>query len=285
MLNNHLMIELIEFFITNEDKKIISDITNHDFNQLLFNLSPYDWEKFKNNKKHIETPYDVDGMHLLRCILAEKILEHRRNLIGIFDNKHYYEFLENGFVVLNDTKDLNKLLIHLTTVVRDYLEIPHSTRVDKKIQSHEKDLQRTLHVDTFHSSFKVFAYLNDVKVENGPFCYVKGSHKNTKQKLKWLYDASVKRSDLILNHGLTREENAEIWNDSFRLFCGKEYCTDSKTINKYLGDNDLPNETLVTGNEGSIVVADTSGLHRRYNVEKERHTSRLVLDRLNPFIV
>ena len=45
----------------------------------------------------------------------------------------------NGFVVLNDTKDLNKLLIHLTTVVRDYLEIPHNI-FQKSSIFHKKNL-------------------------------------------------------------------------------------------------------------------------------------------------
>ena len=96
-------------------------------------------------------------------------------------------------------------------------------------------------------------------------------------------DSDLQERCAVPWHGLTREENAEIWNDSFRLFCGKEYCTESKTINKYLGDYDLPNETLITGDMGSIIVADTSGLHRRHPVKTKRKTSRLVLQRPNPF--
>ena len=36
---------------------------------------------------------------------------------------------------------------------------------------------RCYHVDTFYQSqFKAFTYLNEMKIENGPYCYIKGSH-------------------------------------------------------------------------------------------------------------
>ena len=54
--------------------------------------------KFNNSKKHIETELDVFGIHLLRCILSERIFEYKTNLIGSLDYKEYEEFLENGFV-------------------------------------------------------------------------------------------------------------------------------------------------------------------------------------------
>ena len=274
------MLDLIQKFINKSDKDIISEITNEEFDLLISKVD--NWELFNNNKKHIETELDKIGMHLLRCILAERILEYKRNLLGVFNSKEYHQFLENGFVILNkyEQNDFNKLMTHITTVPNYYSLKNNAIRLDMSLNY---DLQYTLHVDTFHSSFKVFGYLHDVNVENGPFCYVSGSHKNTKQKLKFLYDASVKRSDLILNHNLTREENEITWNDSFRLPCDTDYCVDSITINKYLHDYNLPNETLVTGENGIFIIADTSGLHRRYPIKTSRETSRLVLDRPNPF--
>ncbi len=273
------LLDLIEKFITRDDKILISEITDKEFDLLISKVD--NWNKYNNNKKHVETNLDVFGMHLLRCVLSERILEYKRNLIGSLDYKEYDEFLENGFVILKDYNQdkFNKLIKHITTVSKNY---GWGYRKDISL---DYDLQYTLHVDTFHPAFKSFRYLHDVNIESGPFSYVVGSHKNTKQKLKFLYDASVKRSDLILNEGFTREDGEELWNDSFRLYCGKEYCVDSEIINKYLHEYGLPSETNVVGKKNTVILADTSGFHRRHPLSKEkiRKTDRLVLDRPNPF--
>lgn len=53
---------------------------------------------------------------------------------------------------------------------------------DKKLQSHAA---QQFHYDMDRIKFlKIFIYITDVTSENGPHCYVKGSHKNLKKSLR-----------------------------------------------------------------------------------------------------
>ena len=278
------MRELINKFITQKDKNLISEITGEDFIKL-YNIN--EWDEYFNKSKHICSSYDKIGMHILRCILAERIHNYKRDLLGICDYPEYEEFLENGVYIWENfsSKDYDRfqtLMTFITTRTNINFKPPWPQRTDQNMNF---DLQYTCHVDTFHPAFKVFGYLNDVTKEHGPYAYVKGTHKNTPEKLKWLYDASTNRTEQILYNGLTRESNIERWNDSFRLMTKEDYCIDSEKINKYLNKYKLPNETLVTGKANTIIITDTSGLHRKYPATPgfTRYSSRCVVDRQNPF--
>lgn len=47
------------------------------------------------------------------------------------------------------------------------------------------DPQTVLHRDTFHAAIKLWYFLEDVTEEHGPFVYVPGSHRLTRQRLRW----------------------------------------------------------------------------------------------------
>jgi hypothetical protein len=51
--------------------------------------------------------------------------------------------------------------------------------------SHEADPQEELHADSFHSSLKSWLFLNPVAADEGPFTYVRGSHRFTPERLDW----------------------------------------------------------------------------------------------------
>ena len=63
------------------------------------------------------------------------------------------------------------------------------------ILSHVKDAapdpQTNFHSDTFHPSLKAWFFLTDVAEDEGPFCYVPGSHLLTPERLQWERDISV----------------------------------------------------------------------------------------------
>ena len=67
------MKHLIEKHINKQDKLLISSVTNQDLDELISEIK--DWSIFNNHAKHIVTKFDEKGMHLLRCVLAEKIVE------------------------------------------------------------------------------------------------------------------------------------------------------------------------------------------------------------------
>jgi hypothetical protein len=53
------------------------------------------------------------------------------------------------------------------------------------------DVQKDLHKDTFHHTFKAWLYLEDVADDDGPFNYIPQSHKMTWLRIKWEYRKSI----------------------------------------------------------------------------------------------
>jgi hypothetical protein len=84
------------------------------------------------------------------------------------------------------------------------------------------------HVDPNSPRFlKFFVYLNDVDIDGGPFCYVKGSH--------------TKKFEI----------NGMNWN--------KQYRWPTEPINQIYGEE---NVKYLTAKKGDLLVADTNGWHR-----------------------
>lgn len=52
-------------------------------------------------------------------------------------------------------------------------------------EGNEPDPQETLHADSFHASLKAWLFLNPVTEDEGPFTYVRGSHRFTPERLDW----------------------------------------------------------------------------------------------------
>jgi hypothetical protein len=63
------------------------------------------------------------------------------------------------------------------------------------ILSHVKeaapDPQTNFHADTFHPSLKAWFFLSDVAEDEGPFCYVPGSHLLTPERIAWEREMSI----------------------------------------------------------------------------------------------
>ncbi|MEL7151727.1 MAG: phytanoyl-CoA dioxygenase family protein [Pseudomonadota bacterium] len=126
------------------------------------------------------------------------------------------------------------------------------------------DPQTAMHSDTFHSTAKMWLFLEDVGEEDGPFVYVPGSHRLTPERLEWEYTQSLTaKADPRLHHSL----------GSFRV-----------------GESDLsdlgygpPRPFAAKAN--TLIIADTYGFHKRAPSHKEN--KRLELHgylRSNPFV-
>jgi len=87
--------------------------------------------------------------------------------------------------------------------------------------------------------FKAVCYLNDVDETNGPFQYIKGSHR---------------KGNVIRNY----------FN---KVFKAGQYRFSDDEIAHYLAKNSKSVES-VTGNAGTLVYADTKGIHRGKPVEQ-----------------
>ena len=105
----------------------------------------------------------------------------------------------------------------------------------------DEDPQTMLHSDTFHATMKAWLFLTDVAEEDGPFCYVPGSHRRTPARLAW-EDARA------LQHG-----------GADRL-SGRGSLRIAATELAGLG---LPPPRCFAVPANTLIVADTSGFHAR----------------------
>lgn len=135
---------------------------------------------------------------------------------------------------------------------------------DKDAPSGVHDPQTEWHVDTFHSTAKAWLFLHEVKADEGPFAYIPGSHKPSRLRLAWEKQQSIHAAD---------HSNLLHAKGSFRATLGEL---------KALGYDD-PALGVVPGN--TLVVADTSGFHRRTPSSKATVRVEIYLSlRRNPFL-
>lgn len=109
-------------------------------------------------------------------------------------------------------------------------------------EGNEPDPQETLHADSFHSSLKAWLFLNPVGADEGPFTYVRGSHRFTPERIEWERRRSLRdprAADRLSARGSPRVSLEEL--AAMKL--------------------DEAEPLAVPGN--TLVVADTLGFHAR----------------------
>lgn len=172
--------------------------------------------------------------------------------------------------LLKELPELQTLLGHptwrgLTRYVGAYDRAPwvYVQSILSHVCAGEPDPQTRLHSDTFHPTMKAWFFLTDVSENEGPFCYVPGSHLLTPQRLAWEHARSLQarhHPDRLSARG------------SFRI------------DEKELATLDLPPPRRFAVPANTLVVADTFGFHAR---GPSAHSSvRIELwgyDRRNPF--
>lgn len=128
----------------------------------------------------------------------------------------------------------------------------------------KKDPQTDVHSDTFHATAKAWLFLQDVGEEDGPFCFVPGSHKMTPERLEWEYENSLTAS----NDGRSHHASG-----SFRIRAEE------------LDRLGLPQPVRMAVPGNTLIVADTHAFHGR--TPSERPTTRAEVHwhhRRNPFL-
>lgn len=104
------------------------------------------------------------------------------------------------------------------------------------------DPQRHLHSDTFHPTVKAWFFLDDVDERKGPFTYVPGSHRPTRARLAAEYRRSLAARDDPVRYSAR---------GSFRWH------------EEELAGLGLPPPKVFAVPRNTLVIADTSGIHRR----------------------
>lgn len=127
-----------------------------------------------------------------------------------------------------------------------------------------KDPQTDVHSDTFHATAKAWLFLQDVGEEDGPFCFVPGSHRMTPERLAWEYEQSLSASSAKDGHHAS---------GSFRIGLDA------------LAGLGLPAPVRMAVKGNTLIVADTHAFHGR--TPSERPTIRAEVHwhhRRNPFL-
>jgi len=130
--------------------------------------------------------------------------------------------------------------------------------------SGKKDPQTNVHADTFHATSKAWLFLQDVGEDDGPFCFVPGSHKLTEKRLDWQHQCSMSAS---------RGQDSHHASGSFRI---------SSEELEALG---LPQPKRMAVPANTLVVADTFAFHGR--TPSDKPTVRCEVHwhmRRNPFL-
>lgn len=107
-------------------------------------------------------------------------------------------------------------------------------------EDHNHDIQQDLHRDSYYRKMKFWYFLNPVSVDDGPFVYVPGSHRLTRQRLEW-------ECDQARHLGIP----GPFVDSSYRISTSD------------LPGIGLPAPQVIPVDENTLVIADTFGLHRR----------------------
>ena len=104
------------------------------------------------------------------------------------------------------------------------------------------DPQSDLHSDTFHATAKAWLFLTDVNEDDGPFCYVPGSHKITPERYAW--EKSISTDLDAVENTYSRRGSLRVPQDQL----------------EQLG---YPQPVKMVVKANTLVVADTHGFHAR----------------------
>ena len=255
-------------YLSEEDKELISSISNTDFDDLVQAIE----NKPVFNPAHLDSvkyhSLNVKGLHILRVLLADRMTELRRINLGYDKLPYYQEYQENGVVVIhnymdgkNSVKTLhrNEDFANIVRMITGYNhEFYPNQLISRTLKLEKENMQYDLHIDTFFPIVKIWLYQH--KVNEAAFNYVLGSHKSTKLKLEWLYKCSLVKNPPTM---------------AYRL----------KLTNNIPADLGLQPPQSIVGQKYTLIVANTSGLHKRGHAPNTiRKSWRGRVARHNPFV-
>lgn len=154
--------------------------------------------------------YQSNGYILIENFLPEYAFDLLRK--EILDNKWPRQDMNQGGAVTRrvwlDTSSLQRSARNLkatiqSSKVKDMIRYVAGTggepifslqAVFAGNSQRNNDPQTDFHTDTFHSTAKAWLFLEDVAEDEGPFSYIPGSHKLTKNRLNWEHKMSCSAS-------------------------------------------------------------------------------------------
>jgi hypothetical protein len=232
----------IKMSLTKEDILLIEKISKSKFSTLVDEIKKSEkkvFYKIQGNERWIDNKrLNKLGIHLLRCILSERIYQNKfKNKVLTKDIQFY---LKNGYLI-KKYKNFNskKIQIFLNNISNTSTKKIIWNKVEFK---HIKnDPQYEMHLDSFCNTIKVWMYPGNLKKKNGLLTFFPKSHKLTIKKLEWLYKISC--------------SNIGLKEPSFRL------------KKKYFKEYSQLKLALPLQKQKTVVIANTLMFHARSNAK------------------
>jgi len=247
-------------FVNEEDRDLIGRVTGHgrDTFEKLFRsilaLGSCELKQILSPMRFFPHELNVQGLHLLRAVLAERMYDARIKAIGFEDDADFLTWKRDG-VLIKDWEDvgdegLHRLLQIVSGEKIEAIPLPPYDWTQRNVAvSGAYDMQHNMHMDSFASVVKVWIF-QGVTMEQGPLTYAKGSHRENEARLRWQYAYSLPPAKEALLE------------PSFRLLGSKDAVKASPEFIQWCKENEVPVLGL-PGVNRTLVIADTSGLHRR----------------------
>jgi len=132
---------------------------------------------------------------------------------------------------------------------------------------------------------KVFIYINDVNPENGPHCYIRGSHKPGSKPLELLKRGYVRIDDPDLHKFYKQEDFISVTGDAGSIFAGDTRCWHKGTPLKEGHRLALELEYTSSrfgGNYPPMIITKCSSEFRQFCARNQRYASAIQFqDKLN----
>jgi len=277
----------VETHLTPEDHAAFLQATGSSVTQLLndplwSSVNNSMLRRFMSHERLVPHPLNRRGLHPLRALLSERVMDYVRKKRGSPSHPLFEQFQRDGILVIPDAQNISRSLKTLLSAHDEYvLKILHMVSGYKKLGGSQfgpyktikytaVDSQFYMHVDTYMPSWKVFVF-KQVAANQGPFHYVYGSHRNTAGKMRWLYDRSshfVDEAEMKRKYPPASEDTGGAFADETHGFIPSlrwdKYNPDGGAQPEGLSRYGLPEPTAVTSTSPmTLVVVDTSGFHYR----------------------
>ena len=247
------------------------------------NLGEEQVRALRGNAKIVATELNALGLHALRALLAGRITRHVQERHG--PHPWLDALMSEGVVVQSLQRSPGVLKPQGKPRLPDHVSIRLASLLDtlrsrpsctvaagvgftkwEQVRAPPLDRQLWMHVDTFHPTYKVWIFRNTSHADE-PFHYLRGSHVNTDNKLRWLFQ----RTRHLLNaSAMPTAENypAGAYSEathgfeaSLRVIGFDPYAPASHL--SALATYGYQSATPIISNLPVLVVADTSGFHYR----------------------
>jgi len=259
ILRNKLMEDIekrIQLYLSEDDKKLIESISGYSVEELTNDLNIKNVTSIDVLSRILSMdrfiPHDTlntKGLSLLRALLAEQMTRTRRRQLELNSHPDTVAWERDG-VLLKDfdyyTDKHNEQefegLLQMVAASKS-VSVGNFEWVERNVTSVANDPQREPHIDTFHSVVKMWVYEKGVVTNaTGPLHFMKGSNRNTRSKLEWIYNVSLPPATEAI-----KEPSLRFRGDSTMF-------TDMNILRPVLPLNEF---------HRTLVIADTSGIHHR----------------------